>query len=79
MAGKLAGGWLATRLTPGLDSAADLGAHLLTPGLLGIAFALNVHQHVATTDAAAMLTAVVIGTLASEGVAWLVTPAEGDR
>jgi hypothetical protein len=77
IAGKLAGGWLASRLTPGLASA-DLGAHLLAPGLLGIAFALNLHQHLATTDAAAVLTAVVIGTLASEGVAWLVAPAEGD-
>jgi hypothetical protein len=76
MAGKLAGGWLASRMT-GLASA-DLGAHLLAPGLLGIAFALNVHQHLATTDAAAVLTAVVIGTLASEGVAWLVAPAEVD-
>jgi len=77
MAGKLVGGWLASHLTPGLASA-DLGAHLLAPGLLGIAFALNVHQHLATPDAAAVLTAVVIGTLASEGVAWLVAPAEGD-
>ncbi len=77
MAGKLVGGWLAAHLTPGLASA-DLGAHLLAPGLLGIAFALNVHQHLATPDAAAVLTAVVIGTLASEAVAWLVAPAEGD-
>ncbi len=77
MAGKLVGGWLASQLTPGLASA-DLGAHLLAPGLLGIAFALNVHQHLATPDAAAVLTAIVIGTLASEGVAWLVAPAEGD-
>jgi len=77
MAGKLAGGWLASRLTPGLASA-DLGSHLLAPGLLGIAFALNVHQHLATADAAAVLTAVVIGTLASEGLAWLVAPAEVD-
>jgi hypothetical protein len=76
MAGKLAGGWLASRMT-GL-AAADLGAHLLAPGLLGIAFALNVHQHLATADAAAVLTAVVIGTLASEGLAWLVAPAEVD-
>jgi hypothetical protein len=80
MAGKLAGGWLASRLTPGLGLAsADLGAQLLAPGLLGIAFALNVHQHLAMPDAAAVLTAVVIGTLASEGVALLVAPAEGQR
>jgi hypothetical protein len=77
IAGKLAGGWLASRLTPGL-APADLGAHLLAPGILGIAFALNVHQHLASTDAAAVLTAVVIGTLASEGVALIVAPAEGD-
>jgi hypothetical protein len=78
MAGKLAGGWLASRLTPSLGlAAADLGAHLLAPGLLGLAFALNVHQHLATSDAAAVLTAVVFGTLASEGLALLVAPAEG--
>src|SRR5262249_55066007 len=76
IAGKLAGGWLASRLTPGLASA-DLGAHLLAPGLIGIAFALNVHQLLVTADAAAVLTAVLIGTPPSEGAALLCAPAAG--
>jgi hypothetical protein len=76
LAGKLAGGWLASRLTPSL-APGDLGAYLLAPGLLGIAFALNAHQHLPGDDGVALLTAVVIGTLASEGVALFVTPNEG--
>ena len=75
LAGKLAGGWIASRFTPSL-APGDLGAYLITPGLLGIAFALNMHQHLPPADGLAVLTAVVIGTLASEGVALLVTPAE---
>jgi hypothetical protein len=75
LAGKLAGGWIASRFTPSL-APGDLGAYLITPGLLGIAFALNLHQHLPPADGIAVLTAVVIGTLASEGVALLVTPAE---
>jgi hypothetical protein len=75
LAGKLAGGWLASRLTPSL-APGDLGAYLLAPGIVGIAFVLNVHQHLPYGDGVALLTAVVIGTLASEVVALLVTPVE---
>jgi hypothetical protein len=74
-AGKLAGGWIASRLTPSL-APGDLGAYLFAPGLLGIAFALNVHQHLPPAEGLALLTAAVIGTLASEGVALFVTPVE---
>lgn len=75
LAGKLAGGWIASRLTPGL-APADLGAYLIAPGLLGIGFALNAHQYLPPAEGVAVLTAVVIGTLASEAVAWLVAPVE---
>jgi len=74
-AGKLAGGWIASRLAPSL-APADLGKYLLAPGLLGIAFALNMHQHLPPAEGIALLTAVVIGTLASEGVALFFTPVE---
>jgi hypothetical protein len=77
LAGKLVGGWLASGLTPSVV-AADLGAYLLAPGLLGIAFALTVHQSLTTLEGHAVLTAVVIGTLASEGVALFVTPSESE-
>lgn len=43
IAGKVAGGWLAARLAgPGLPS--DLGLYLLSPGVVGIALALNAIQ-----------------------------------
>jgi hypothetical protein len=77
LAGKLLGGWLASKFTPQLV-AADLGAFLMAPGLLGIAFAFTVQQNLAALEGRAVLTAVVVGTLVSEGIALLVTPAEGD-
>ncbi len=77
LAGKLAGGWVASRmereLTPG-----DLGAHLVAPGLFGIAFMLNVRQVLEVPGATALLTAVVVGTLASEALAVLLSPAQED-
>lgn len=78
LAGKLAGGWVASRLerelTPG-----DLGAHLVAPGLFGIAFMLNVRQVLELPGATALLTAVVVGTLASEALAVVLAPTrEGD-
>ncbi len=77
LAGKLTGGWLASKLTPTLASA-DLSSHLLAPGLLGIAFALNAYQYLHSAEGIAALTAVVVGTLASEGVAFAVAPGEAD-
>lgn len=77
LTGKLLGGWLASTLTPSLV-AADLGAYLLAPGLLGIAFALSAQQNMTLADGQAVLTAVVIGTLASEAVALFITPDEGE-
>jgi hypothetical protein len=73
LTGKLAGGWLATRLTPGIATA-GLGAHLLAPGLLGVAFVFTVHQVLRSHTSAALLTAVVAGTLVSEIVALVAVP-----
>jgi hypothetical protein len=43
MAGKLVGGWLASRMAPGV-APSDLGAYLIPPGVIGVAFALNLQQ-----------------------------------
>lgn len=78
LAGKLAGGWVASRVdqqvTPG-----DLGAYLIAPGLLGIAFALNVRQVLEVAGATALLTAVVVATLVSEALAVVLAPVEEGR
>jgi hypothetical protein len=73
LAGKLAGGWLASRLAWGL-APADLGAWLVPPGLIGVAFALGVGEVIAGNAGRAVLSAVVLGTLASEVLAMLVVP-----
>jgi Kef-type K+ transport system membrane component KefB len=74
VAGKLAGGWLATRLAPSL-APGDLGAHLLAPGLIGIAFALAAARALGAVEGTPLLTAVVTGTLVSEVIALSVAPA----
>ena len=78
LTGKLAGGWLATRLH-GRVSAGELGLHLVTPGLLGIALALHLLQVVRTPGMSAILTAVVVATLASEALALVLRPADEAR
>jgi hypothetical protein len=75
LAGKLAGGWMASRLQHAVTPA-DLGAYLIAPGLLGIAFALNVRQVLDAPGATALVTAVVVATLASEALAYVLTPDE---
>lgn len=70
--GKLLGGWLASRLSPGL-APADLGAYLIPPGVLGIAFALNLAQ-VIPVAAAPLVFAVVVGAVISELTGVVVTP-----
>lgn len=74
--GKLLGGWIASRVAPGI-APADLGAYLLPPGVLGIGFILN-FQQVALDPAVPLVFAVAAGAVASEIVALLVIPA-GDR
>lgn len=74
LAGKLAGGWLGSRLTPGLTPA-DLGAWLLPPGLLGVAFAFSIAAAFGGETGTALLSAAVLGTLASEVIAMVAVPA----
>jgi hypothetical protein len=73
LTGKLTGGWIATRLQ-GRVSAGELGGHLIAPGLLGIALALHVLQVVRSPGLSAVLTAVVIATLASEALTLVLRP-----
>ena len=74
LAGKLLGGWVASRLAPAV-APSDLGAYLVPPGVLGIAFALNLQQ-VAGDLTGPLLFAVTLGAVASELVALVVTPGE---
>jgi hypothetical protein len=65
-AGKLAGGWLAAGVVMP-DLPPDLGRHLLAPGVLAVAFAVNVLQAAGVSEATTTLLAVtVIGSLGSE-------------
>lgn len=65
MAGKIAGGWVAAHWIGGVRPA-DLAAFLLPPGLLGLSLALNLVQVSGSPHSTAVLTAVALGTLASE-------------
>ena len=71
-AGKLVGGWVASRVAPGL-APADLGAYLIPPGILGIGFILNLAQ-VAPASTGPLVFAVVAGAVLSEVMAVIVTP-----
>lgn len=71
VAGKLMGGWFASRMAPGV-APSDLGAYLVSPGVIGIAFALNLDQ--VTPGMAPLVFAVSIGAVASEIVAVIVVP-----
>jgi hypothetical protein len=76
LTGKLAGGWLAMRVQ-GMVTAGELGLHLMTPGLLGIAVALHLLHVARTPGMTAVLTAVVVATLASEALALVLRPSDG--
>jgi hypothetical protein len=78
LAGKLAGGWWAARLAPGgLSPAAGLS--LAAPGVIGIAFAVNV-GHVAHPGAGVLALGVVaLGSIASELLALLLPPQDVER
>lgn len=78
LAGKLLGGWLATKVAPGLTPT-DLGAWLVPPGLLGLAFALNFAQLTSPATGAAVLSAVALGTLISEVAGAIVLPSPEGR
>jgi hypothetical protein len=74
MAGKLAGGVLARVLVmPELP--ADLGRRLIAPGVMAVAFALNVRQAAGQSEATTMLLSVaVLGSLGSELLSVLPDP-----
>ena len=72
--GKVVGGRLARRVVPS-DLPSPVGFDLMSPGIVGIAFALNVLQ--GGSDGAALVLAVVVaGSLGSEVLSLLVQPAE---
>jgi hypothetical protein len=73
LTGKVLGAWVAARVLP--ISTADLAAFLVPPGLLGIALAINFLLVSATPTAAAVATAVALGTLISEALAVVALPA----
>jgi hypothetical protein len=77
LAGKLIGGWTASLIARGATPA-SLGAYLVPPGVIGIAFALNLHQ-VAADGAAAIVFAVTVGSIASEAIALVVSPPPQER
>lgn len=71
-AGKLVGGWAAARVAPGL-APSDLGAYLIPPGVLGIAFILNLEQ-IAPAAAGPLVFAVGVGAVVSELIGVIVAP-----
>jgi hypothetical protein len=72
--GKLVGGAVAGRLA-GASNARAFGLHLLSPGVFGVALALNIVRAVGP-DATILLTIVVVGTIGAELVAELGRPLE---
>jgi hypothetical protein len=63
-AGKLAGGWL-VRHTPGVSTPEGLGPSLLSPGVFGIAFALNAAPMIGPSGGT-VLAATVLGTIGAQ-------------
>jgi hypothetical protein len=78
LAGKVAGGWAASLIARGV-APADLGAYLVHPGVIGLAFALAFDIAAPGEDAGAALSAVVLGTLASEALAVAALPVQTSR
>ncbi len=77
MVGKLAGGWAASRLERDLLPS-HLGAYLIPPGVLGLAFALAFDQVSGSGASRAILSAVAVGSLGAELLGLLAMPhAEG--
>jgi len=78
VSGKIAGGWLASRYAQSLIPA-GFGTSLIWPGVVGIAFALNFEQVAPPAAGGAVLTAVALGGVTSELLAWLVAPNPENR
>lgn len=73
-AGKVTGGWVAQRMA-GAELPRDVGVSLISPGVLGIAFALNVLR-AAGPDADPLLSVAAAGVIGSDVIAILVRPRE---
>ncbi len=73
LAGKVAGGWLAARML-GDVRPSDMAAYLMSPGVVGIAFALNFRQILPVATGDALLWAVTIGTALFEVFAVVALP-----
>jgi len=74
LSGKVIGGAAAARLVPTLAGEV-LGAYLVSPGVMGIAIALNLQQ-IAPADGRAVVSAVAAGAVVFELVSAFVSPAE---
>jgi hypothetical protein len=72
LSGKVAGAWLSAPLVD--VSAADLGAFLMSPGVLALAFALNFRQMLPGGDADTLVSTVAVGTAAFELFALAIVP-----
>jgi hypothetical protein len=81
IAGKLAGGWLAARVSGlhGAVHAFELGVHLIPPGVIGVAFAIGFMPILAGPMASMLITAVALGSIVCEVAAWWVIPPGGER
>jgi hypothetical protein len=62
-----------------LRTSGDLAAHLIRPGVFGVAFALNAADAAGGDDASLLLAAVVVGTISSEFVALLLPARPADQ
>ena len=71
--GKIAGGWLGGQLA-GRGVPRDLGRHLVAPGIVAIAFAVNAAQRAGESVAATALGIAVIGSLGSEVLTLVARP-----
>jgi hypothetical protein len=75
---KLAGGWAAQRVVGPAATPGNLGMSLLAPGILGVAFALNVVR-AAGPDAEPMLVVAAVGAIGSDVIASFVRSGHGAR
>ncbi len=73
LAGKVAGGWISARIV-GDVRPGDMAAYLMSPGVIGIAFALNFRQILPAASGEALLWAVAIGTAVFEVFAVVALP-----
>ena len=80
IAGKLAGGWLAVRLSDRRSTRGlDLGVHLIPPGVIGIAFALAFMQVLPPAAGTLLITTVAAGSLLCELAAFYVIPGAAEQ